>query len=133
MRAMSITRFTFCGLLVVLTTVAGCVAQRFGGRFQFTNKSNTEVYAKVYGIEGMPPLGGVLMPNGTAGEMMGPTRLPKQADIRWSEGYESHKDPNAKEHIDTLSLASLSNCPVDATVVFEFTSNRVWKVSCKPR
>jgi hypothetical protein len=129
---MRITRFTFCVLLVVLTTVVGCVTQRFGGRFEFTNKSSAELYVKVYGIEGNPPCG-ILMPDGNHGSFMGPTHLPKQVDIRWTEGYESYKDPNATEHIDTLSLSSFSNCPVDATVVFEFTSNRVWRVSCRQR
>ena len=126
------SRFTFCVSLMVLTTVVGCVTQRFGGQFEFTNKSNTELYVIIYGIEGNPPCG-ILMPDGNAGSFMGPTRLPKQVDIRWSEGHDSHKNPNAKEHIDTVSLSSLSNCPVDATLVFEFTSNRVWRVSCKQR
>ena len=102
----------------------------FGGRFSFTNKSKVELWVQTSGFERNPPCG-TLVPGGLKGSVMGPMRLPSEATITWSEGYASYNNPRAEQHTNVISMLSLSNCPADATVVFEFTSNRIWRVSCE--
>jgi len=116
-----------------LTLIVGCVsANRFGGDIAFTNKSTSELWVEIAGFDYNPPCG-VLIPGGLKGSHMGAMRLPAQVILTWSEGYASYNDPNATRHTNAVSLSSVSNCPSSATITFEFTSNRVWRVFCENR
>ena len=120
--------FIIFGLSVLILSAA----QSISGRFIFTNKSTVELWVEVSGFEHSPGCG-VLVPGGLKGSLMGTMHLPKEATIKWSEGYASYNDAKAKQHTNIISLVSLSNCPPDATICFEFTSNRVWRVSCEKK
>lgn len=127
MRAPLFTLFS----IFVLALVVGCAsANRFDGDIAFTNKSTYELWVEVAGFEYEPPCG-VLIPGGLKGSHMGAMRLPAQVILTWSEGRASYNDPTAARHTNVVSLSSVSNCPSSATITFEFTSNRVWRVFCE--
>jgi hypothetical protein len=125
---MNIRETVFIAVLFAL--VSGCAHKV--RNFQFYNKTDINIYADVYGFENPPPVGDLYpFPKGGSGATMGPMPLPKEAIMAWNEDLESHS--NGFSHMQNLSLASLTNWSSDATLVFEFQSNRVWRVFCRPR
>ena len=119
-------------LLLVVSVVVVGAASRFSGTFEFTNSSSAELWVVISGFKHNPPCG-TLIPGGLASSFMGRMSLPAQATLTWSEGNASYTNPKAQKHTNVISLLSLSNRPSDAKIVFEFTSNRVWRVSCEKK
>src|SRR5476651_141283 len=118
--------------LAVLLTVflLGC-AHRVE-TFKFENRTDMLISADIYGFEDNPPVGEIYpSPKGGKVAEMHPMRLPEQVMIAWNDNPD--KNTNGYHHTDNLSLTSLTNWSPDATLVFEFESNHVWRVFYEPR
>ena len=118
--------------LAVLLTVflLGC-AHRVE-TFKFENRTDMLISADIYGFEDNLPVGEIY-PSLKGGNIanMHPMRLPEQVMIAWNENPD--KNTSGFHNMDNLSLTSLTNWSRDATLVFEFESNRVWRAFYEQR
>jgi len=119
---------TLCLLQCLLC--AGC-AHRFTGNFEFKNSSTTQIWAEVTGLE-YPPPAGALIPGARKTAHMYPMRLPSEVTLLWIEG--ARYAPRADEQSHTnISLTALPRYPGSGRLIFEFTSDRFWRVMYEPR